>query len=428
MTEEQPTETDFATAAERDVLGIILADLQEGLVARASEHLVSDDFVDRGRRGLWEAMLRVHAQGQRTGKAKMFAALGAMSRDDRTLSWEAFAALCGGEYNPALLMPAIRVLKARSAQRRGAEILARVTAFRPGFDDAAVLAELLADVARAHAGATPAAIARGREIAKASMETAGQVGAIRTGIWALDARFGGFAAGEMTVIAARPSVGKSLLALQVALHAARRARAAFVVSLEMGIREIGQRAVAHVSGVELQAIRRDSLGPGEPDQLASARVDLAGSSIRLAASYTSDLRRIEALVRQEHASEPIELLVIDYLGLLRVPGARDRRLEVVEATRALKTLAAEQGIALLLVAQLSRLADEYSEPTLEGLAESSSIEQDADNVLLLWRTDAEEPRRISCKIAKQRHGEQSVVALWADGARMTISAQDEQVL
>lgn len=248
----------------------------------------------------------------------------------------------------------------------------------------------------------------------------GEDTALPTGFGRLDGFLGGgLRAGQLVVVAARPGVGKSAFALQVAAHVAER-RPVGVFSLEMTAQEIALREIGRESGVDLRRFR-----PGaEIPQATTKAVTTAAGRYTKRRLYVNDtaglsIGKLRAIARRWRREKGVELLVIDYLQLLSADrSGRDRREVVDEISRGLKLLAKELGTPVLVASQLNREMekDKNRKPRLSDLRESGAIEQDADVVLMLYRRpdksadgDADpDPGRVGLLIAKQRNGPSGV--------------------
>lgn len=236
---------------------------------------------------------------------------------------------------------------------------------------------------------------------------------VTSGIAKIDAALdGGFRPAEMVIIGARPSVGKSSLLLYSALHAAADGKKVLYISAEMPIRQNAVRALAAVSGVEMRrfnhaenltdAQRREALqgleayGAGNIHQYMS-------TSIRV-----PDIRRLALNMRR---SGGLDAIYIDYLGLLKAENERENRNNcVAEISTAIKALANELYIPIIVAAQLNRnAARQDEEPMLHELRDSGAIEQDADIVMLLHALDSvnsdRDDRKLMLFLAKQRNGQ-----------------------
>jgi replicative DNA helicase len=236
---------------------------------------------------------------------------------------------------------------------------------------------------------------------------------LSTGLQGLDDLTGGLHPGELVLLAARPSAGKSALALSIARHAALScgAPAAFV-SLEMSRADLGERVLVALSGVDGQRVRHGWLSADEVAALVRARGSVPAGAMWVSDEPGQTALRVAAAARRLQRRHGIRLLVVDYLQLVEPEDRRANRNEQVSAvSRRLKLLALELRIPVLALAQLNREVEHRTdrEPRLADLRDSGSLEQDADVVLLLWAppavNDFPNPGDvIECVVAKQRNG------------------------
>jgi replicative DNA helicase len=245
--------------------------------------------------------------------------------------------------------------------------------------------------------------------------------AVPSGIHSLDQTIGGFFPGELVVLAARPSIGKSALAAQIASHNAMRQRSVLLVSLEMDAASIANRELAAEIGSEVRAIRNGVLTDQQRAEAERYAAELEGVPYEIYYGRNATVSRIRGLSRIIAAKpQGLALVVVDYLGLITANDRRKPRWEqITEISGALKTLALELQVPILALSQLNRDA-ENRPPTLAQLRDSGAIEQDADVVMLLHREsrDAEEAE---LNIAKNRNGATGAMTLSFDPATTTFS-------
>ncbi len=219
----------------------------------------------------------------------------------------------------------------------------------------------------------------------------GEVPHILTGFAALDEPLGGLQRSDLIVLAARPSLGKTSLALNIARSAAVTQNACVAMcSLEMSREAVVQRLLASESGVDFKRVRLGRFS--EQDEM---RIMEASGILSEAPMYIDDSPQLRVLdirskVRRLHFERRIDLIIIDYLQLIQGEGKNETRVqEISKITRALKTLARELDVPVLAVSQLSRAVEWRAShiPQLADLRESGSIEQDADVVLFIYRDD-----------------------------------------
>ena len=209
-----------------------------------------------------------------------------------------------------------------------------------------------------------------------------------TGFEEFDRIVGGLFGGELVILAARPSVGKSALASQIADYAASSGRLTYFASLEMTGRELAMRSICSTARVNSRAIRTNKITPEERERLANSMVEF--SARKLLVDGRADLT-VEAIARtvRRLVSDGLSLVVVDYLGLITASDAKVKRYEQVsQQTRLLKLLAREVQIPIVVLCQLNRATmEEKGPPQLHHLRESGSIEQDADVVLFIHRPE-----------------------------------------
>lgn len=246
----------------------------------------------------------------------------------------------------------------------------------------------------------------------------GGITGISTGFKQLDQMTSGLHGGEMFVIAARPSMGKTAFAMNIAEHiAVDLGKPVGIFSLEMSSQQLVQRLLCSRARIDLQRIRDGFLSKMEIPKLSAAADQLAKSRIYIDDTAGMTILELRAKTRRMREKFGIELLVVDYLQLLKSDSRRakeNRQIEVAEISYGIKALAKELNIPILILAQLNRQPDEKGgRPMLSHLRESGSIEQDADVVGMLFRAevyekDAEERKEKEGEaeliIAKQRNG------------------------
>lgn len=225
----------------------------------------------------------------------------------------------------------------------------------------------------------------------------------------LDASLGGgFGPGELTVIGARPSVGKTAFGINLAMLAIEKTDGVAVdlFTLEMTTDQMMYRFVSKKAKINNMQIRNPiKLTAAEKRRAAMAYKELAKLNMRIYDQEYTQLNDIIMAIRKR-AKKGKYLAIIDYAGLIAVSDSRkNERQAMNEVTRRLKLLTNELGITIILLAQLNRDTDKTNKPpTLSDLKESGSLEQDANIVMFLYRTDIEDRKHVQVKIAKSRDG------------------------
>jgi replicative DNA helicase len=252
-------------------------------------------------------------------------------------------------------------------------------------------------------------------------ENRGSVTGIPTGFVELDRMTSGLHPAEMVVIAARPSMGKTALAMNIAEHVAMNVgKPVAVFSLEMSSQQLVQRLLCSRAKVDLQRVRNGFLSERDFPSLTAAAAKLAAAKMFIDDTPGLSIMELRAKARRMKSQYDVRLIVIDYLQLLRSTSRRaqdNRQLEISEISGGIKALAKELDLPIIVVAQLNRQPDtrakEGGRPRLSDLRESGSIEQDADVVGLLVRPeyyetddDAKQEKAGEAEliVAKQRNG------------------------
>jgi replicative DNA helicase len=248
----------------------------------------------------------------------------------------------------------------------------------------------------------------------------GQMIGLPTGFSKLDEILGGMQRSDMLVLAARPSMGKTSLALNIAHTAAKKfGQRVLVFSLEMSSQQVVERLMSAGAGIDSQRLRRGEIADDE-----WGRFVMTSSSLSELAFFIDDTPVLSVLemrtkARRLHAEVGLDLIVVDYLQLMRAEGRHENRQQEVSAiSRGIKALARELNIPILALSQLSRGVEARADkrPLLSDLRESGSIEQDADVVLFIYCDEVydenTERRGIAdVIIAKHRHGPTGSVPL-----------------
>ncbi|MFO1225303.1 replicative DNA helicase [Roseateles sp.] len=243
---------------------------------------------------------------------------------------------------------------------------------------------------------------------------------IATGFNALDrALGGGVKPGKLIVLGARPTVGKTSLAGQIALAVASAGRAVLILSQEMTDGELVDRFVANAAGVPLGSLTEGRFADADWGDLSAGAERLKAATLFVDDTPALTLPQIRAKARQVRRKHGLALLVVDYLQLCASSGSGDRRHHQIEAiSRGLKQLAKELGACVLLLSQLNRASLDRSggEPEMSDLKESGAIEEDADVVLLLHPMEKQTDSYLMLlKLAKNRQGRRGRLALDFDG-------------
>ena len=243
---------------------------------------------------------------------------------------------------------------------------------------------------------------------------------IATGFVKLDEMLTGLHAGELILIGARPSMGKTALGIDIGIRAARDGHRVVMFSVEMAAVAIFHRMICSLARVDSHRFRGGYLGPEERRRLTAAMNQLVEWNFHLNDTAGATIEEIRAECdRLRVRAGPLDLIIIDYLQLLGTKAKTvNRNEEVTVISKALKQLAREAKVPVVALSQLSRGSDQRKEkPRLSDLRESGSLEQDADVVLFIYREEVYKPDRedlhglANLIVAKQRNGPTGTVDL-----------------
>ena len=247
----------------------------------------------------------------------------------------------------------------------------------------------------------------------------GETTGVASGFPELDAMTSGFQSGDMVLIAARPSMGKTTFALNLVENAALRGgKNVAVFSLEMSKEQLAYKLLCSQANVDMTKLRNGNLEDRDWENIAKASGPLAAAKIFIddtAGTSVMDMRSKCRKLKMEHG---IDMIVIDYLQLMSGSNPENRQQEVSEISRSIKALAKEMKCPVIALSQLSRGPEQRADhrPMLSDLRESGSIEQDADIVMFLYRDEyynkeTEDKNVAECIISKQRNGPVGTVKL-----------------
>ena len=324
-----------------------------------------------------------------------------------------------------------RTVKNTAILRRIIEAGGEVAAL--GYDRSRPLEAVIADAEQALTGATSAHAPRDQAVALRAVmdgllptlnaaQGRGGLTGLSTGYHELDSLTGGLQNSDLIILAARPSIGKTSLALSLAYNVAVPTNAdggaVGVFSLEMGREQLGQRLLALQTGIDLQRLRNGDLDADELNCAVQGMAALGHLPIVIDDAAGLSISDLQRRARRMHAKHQLSLLVVDYLQLMGAGKHENRVQEVSEISRGLKVLAKDLNIPIVALSQLSRAVEgrQSKVPMLSDLRESGSIEQDADIVIFIYRDevydkDTEQKGVAELHIAKHRNGPVGVVPL-----------------
>lgn len=409
-----------AIEAERAVLGAILLDREA--VGMALQHLDESAFYRAGHRALFRVMIGLWEKKDAIDLITVSQALRREGQFDSVGGASYLAGLLDAVATSAHVEYHAKLIQEKAILRRVIETCTGLAA--RAYEDREEASELLDDAERLILSVSDRRLRKGFERVKLHIRSTMKkietlynekkpITGLGTGFADLDHMTSGLQPGDFVVLAGRPSMGKTSLAMNIAANVAiRQKRTVGVFSLEMGMEQLLMRLLCSEARVSSQRLRTGYLRESEWPLLLSAVGQVAEAPLYIDDSGAMNVLELRAKARRLRAETDLALLVVDYLQLLRGGGRiESRQQEISEISRSLKALAKELGVPVLALSQLSRAVEARSDhrPMLSDLRESGAIEQDADLVCFVFReehynrTDENEGQG-EVIIGKQRNG------------------------
>lgn len=413
--------------AEQGVLGSIL--LKSDVLHDVVPFLRVDDFFRDAHQVIYRAMLDLYELGSPVDLTTLRDELTRRGRLKAIGGMDYLAEILGSVPHAANGVYYAQIVRGKSITRKLVECGTRM--IHDGYSNDFTHEELLEAAEReifsiAEGQATGDTVTAAEGVASAweriiaRQESRHAVTGVASGYFDLDDLLGGFQPGQLIVLAARPSMGKSALALNIVEHVAIEGKLpTLFVSLEMEHVEISERLICALSGVDGDKLRRSrGLVSTDYGPLATAKEAIAAAPLFIDDTSSRSMLEILANARRLKRRHNLGLVVIDYVQLVAPDQSRDSRQEqVAKATRRLKTMARDLEVPVIALSQLNREVEsrEDHKPRLSDLRESGALEQDADVVLLLSRPDhyeaTERPGEADLIVAKNRNGSTGLVRL-----------------
>ncbi|QQE78934.1 replicative DNA helicase [Alicyclobacillus sp. SO9] len=415
--------------AEQAVLGAML--ISSEAVSEAAEWLEPDDFYTNGHQHIFRAMRGIYENGN---PVDVVTVIEALQKHEGVLE-----SLGGSEYviNLAAAMPTVLHVEHYAAIVREKALLRRIiqvsqeigtASFRADSDAEDVLAEAerkILDLSQnqrvrdfTHIGDV---LETTYEQIEQLFENEGKLTGVPTGYSELDRMTSGFQKSDLIIVAARPSVGKTAFALNIAQNVAVRAgQAAAIFSLEMAKEQLVQRMLCAEAYIDSHKLRTGTLEDEDWPRLSMGVSTLGSAPIYIDDTPGITVPEMRSKLRRLKSQYGLGFVVIDYLQLIhgRRGSGENRQQEISEISRMLKQMARELEVPVVALAQLSRSVEQRQDkhPMLSDIRESGSIEQDADIVAFLYRDDYYDPESekkniVEILIAKQRNGPTGTVEL-----------------
>lgn len=247
---------------------------------------------------------------------------------------------------------------------------------------------------------------------------------VKTGFYRLDDCLGGLEGGDVTVIGARPGVGKSAIVNQMISQMAKNGYRVGYFNLEMNESQVYERFVSRLAELSLTRVRRAKafLG-GEEEAFNKANEEMSGYDVIISTGS-----KTISEVKAESRHQMFDVIIIDYLQLIKSERFYGNRAsEVGEISKSVKALARELKVPVIILSQLNRVSEhnETKEPTMAELRETGDIEQDASNIILMWNVSDKNRKYKGLKVDKQRQGETMKEGLQFDGEHMNFRERPE---
>ncbi len=417
--------------AERAVLGAILLD--HDCLFRVADKLSGTDFDDPRHRTLYEACAALAEKSQPITLITLRSFLEEHDLLERAGGLGYLAAVSDAVPTTAHVEHLARIVRNKALGRSLIRTCERIAS--DGYEGATPIGDLLETaerevlhIAMGHADSKFTEVSRELESTFEYIERVqrGDIVGVHTGFDDFDKLTGGLHGGELVVVAARPGVGKTALALNIARNCAVDYGGCIAVfSMEMATRELMLRLLMAEAEIDFSRFRNGYLGDRDWPRLTRAAETLRNAQVFIDDSGGVTASDIGAKSRRLHREHPLSLIIVDYIQLMKGRGTEDRReQEVAETTRSLKVLAKDLNIPVIAVSQLNRgpetRPNPHKRPVLADLRESGAIEQDADIVVFIYRDelsndDSPDEGKAEIIIAKQRNGPTGTVKVAWEG-------------
>jgi replicative DNA helicase len=423
----------YAVEAEQAVLGAMVIDADAAL--RAAETLDDWMFYREGHRRLFRVMIAIARRGEAIDPVTLKTELERKNELEGVGGVDYLSYLLDVVPTAANFDYHARIVRDKALLRRLIEVGTQIV--QEAFEGKRLAAEVLDAAERkifeVAEHRTAEGFVRIKKLVFDAVETierlhgSGQtVTGVPSGFKDLDERTAGFQPSELVIVAARPSMGKTAFCLNIAQHAAiDQGKAVAVFSLEMSKEALVQRMLTGEARVDAHRLRTGTLSPGDYKLIAGAAGMLNSAPIWIDDSAALTPLELRSKARRICAEQNVEMIIVDYLQLMREPEYSENRVQEVSAiSRSLKALAKELRIPVMALSQLSRAPEqrggEGRRPQLSDLRESGAIEQDADVVLFLYRPEMyakDEIERDELRgqaeviIGKQRNGPTGTIKL-----------------
>lgn len=409
--------------AERLVLGSIMID--DSLFVQVAGLLQADDFALEKHKRIFSRMVELHERNEKIDRITVANELLKHNQLESCDGLSYLVSLDDGLPRTSNIDGYVRIVRDKALLRRiifaSQKLIDRALSGEEEPDEILASAEdtlLKLNDVRGGAGLeSPSEIIQGYQGGiNAFLDPSKRIKGLSTGFLKLDEMTGGLHPGELIILAARPAMGKTALALNIAQHVAcgQNPQTVAIFSLEMSKESLLTRMLCAAARVDSQKFRAGYLNQGERNRLQTAAAQLAGAPLYIDDTPSVNLMDIHAKLRRLKAEHGLGLVIVDYLQLMSGRGRFENRTQEISAlSRGMKLLSKELDAPMLVLSQLSRAPEVRQgdhRPQLSDLRESGSIEQDADVVAFIFREEVYKPEREDLRgaaeliLAKQRNG------------------------
>ncbi len=414
--------------AERSVLGGIF--LKPDIFSEVIEIITASDFYKMAHKLIFEVMQEVYGSGESIDPIIVMDRLKRKDKFDDIGGEAIFYEIIEEVPTAANILTYARIIKEKATLRKLGDIGTKIVEMTyEGYEDVDTILDraegMIFKVAESKESkdivSLKEVVTNEFERLEQLLQNKGVTTGISSGFKHFDEMTSGFHPSDLVILAARPSMGKTAFALNLALNAAMKAeKGVLVFSLEMSSSQLLQRLLAIEAGIGLQKIRNGFLGEDDWGKLGIASGKLANAEINIADVPNVNVLEIRSIARRLKAAGKLDMILIDYLQLIKGTSGKsdNRQQEISDISRSLKGIARELDIPIIALSQLSRAPEQRADrrPMLSDLRESGAIEQDADMVVFLYRDDyyndeSEQKGITEVIIGKQRNGPVGTVNL-----------------
>ncbi|HEV2093132.1 MAG TPA: replicative DNA helicase [Rubrobacter sp.] len=395
--------------AERAVIGALL--VSETAVAAVAEQLTPEEFYSETHRIIYAAMMRLYSRGDRIDQITLTNELNSVNEFDRVGGRAYIFQLVESVPTASNAARYAEIVRGKALLRSVIDVGSRITedAFREPEDVTVALdsaEQLIYGVSnrtlKQHLAPVSELAPGALEMIQRLYEQEGEVTGVETGFEDLDRLTTGFHKSDLVVLAARPAMGKTAMALNAIWHASSEKKMPVAIfSLEMSKEQLVQRLISQTTRIPAQALRSGNVKAEDWPKLLRGVAQVSEAPIWIDDTAGVTLMEMRAKVRRlasqlsAQGGPPLSLVVVDYLQLMVGQGSRNdnRQQEIAEISRGLKVLARDLDVPVLAIAQLSRAVESRHDkrPMLSDLRDSGAIEQDADMVMFLYRDEYYNP-------------------------------------